>query len=83
MSRRPHPPEIRDAQRIASAVRFAVHFRKSAAEVIRLECTTLGEARAEADRLDRAHGSSGRRAGIYAIGADQGATFVPTTYQPD
>jgi hypothetical protein len=81
--RTPHPADLRDARRIAAAVRFAVHFRKSPGDVIRIECATLGEARAEAVRLDRAHGSSGRRAGVYAIGPDAVATFVPATYRQE
>jgi hypothetical protein len=82
MSRRPHPADLMASARIASAVRFEVHFRKSAHEVFRAECDTLAEARAEAGRMNDAHGKAGRRAGIYAIGADRSATFVPAD-RPD
>jgi hypothetical protein len=62
-----HPADIANDARIASAVGFAVHFRKSPSVTFNEPAATLDEARAIKARLDADHGRHGRRAMIYAI----------------
>lgn len=84
MAQRPHRADEIAEARIASAVSFVAHFRKSPREEFRADADSLGAARAAADRLNAAHGQHGRRAAIYAIGADGIATIVPDHYrQPE
>jgi hypothetical protein len=76
----PHPADVRDATRIANAMSFVAHFRKGPVETFREAFPTLAEARAAAERMNAVHGAYGRRAGVYALGADGSVTFVPSAY---
>ena len=73
MARKPHPSELHDAARIATAIGYAVHFMKGPLERIRERADTLPEAQAIARRLNAAHGQHGRRAIIYALLPDGGS----------
>ncbi len=77
MAKRPHPADTRDQARIASAIAFAVHFRKGPLETFNEPAASLDAARIIKARMDAEHGKSGRRAMIYAISSSGISTAVP------
>ena len=77
MAKRPHPADTRDQARIASAVSFAVHFRKGPEETYNEPAASLDAARVIKARMDAEHGQFGRRAMIYAISQSGISTAVP------
>lgn len=72
-----HPADIGNDARIATAIGFAVHFRKSPFVTYNEPADTLDAARAIKARLDAEHGQYGRRAMIYAITRE--GVSVPVT----
>ena len=82
--RRPiHRADMAAGARIASAVSFAAHFRKSPFEVFRVEAASLAEARIAAARLNAEHGKHGRRVMVYALTPEGVAIPVPADYRKE
>lgn len=72
-----HPADARDQVRIAAAVGYSIHFRKSPREAYNETADTLDEAKRVKAQLDATHGKHGRRAMIYAISASGASTPIP------
>jgi hypothetical protein len=72
-----HPADIGNDARIATAIGFAVHFRKSPFVTFNEPADTLEAAHAIKARMDAEHGQHGRRAMIYAITKE--GVSVPVT----
>jgi hypothetical protein len=79
---RPHSSDEAIDRLISRSIRFAAFFRKGPLEKYRIDCATLAEARAAADRLTAQHGQWGRRAMVYGISSEGWTTPIPPGF-PD
>lgn len=76
MPKKPHPADIAVLAKIAEAAYFTVHLRSGPHDKITKEAKTLMEAIAIRDEMGTT--PSGKKAIIYAVGADKMAVDVPT-----
>lgn len=75
MTKKPHPADIADRQKIATATHFNVHLRTGPSEKINREAPTLIEAVKIADELGKT--ASGKKPMIYAITPEKFTVMVP------
>ncbi|WP_075657380.1 hypothetical protein [Pseudochrobactrum sp. B5] len=75
MQKKPHPADIADRAKIATAIRFNVHLRKGPADKINREAPTLAKAAEIAARISAENG--GKPCLIYGITPDKMTVLVP------
>jgi hypothetical protein len=77
MPKKPHPADIAEADKIASATSFTIHLRTGPHDKTTERAETLAEAIRIADDMGTTAG--GRKAMIYAVTPDHRAALVPAT----
>lgn len=70
-----HPGDVRDRELIRQAASYAVHFRINPKKRLDQTAKSLAEAMEIAERWNVEHGKSGRRAMIYAVPKEKGASI--------
>lgn len=75
MTKQPHPADLADRQKVATATHFNVHLRRNPGDVVNTEAATLIDAVKIADEMGTM--ANGKKPMIYAVTPDRQSVFVP------